>query len=109
MTTLNMFQIIALFLAAASLTAVFVLFRYWRFKKALETKPTDVSYTLYIWIAVKSLILIGCIYQLWKSKFVDVWVLLCLVYACLSLILFLFVLRRLQAWKLRARLGEQNE
>jgi len=101
MTSLNVFQIIALFLAAASLTAAFVLFRSWRFKKALDSKSAGLSYRMYIWIAIKSLILIGCICKLWESRFVDVWVLLCLVYALWSLILFLFVLRRLQAWKLK--------
>ena len=109
MTYLNIFQIIALSFVIAFITTLFVLLRYWRIKKALETKPTKVSYSLYIWIAIKSLILIGCLYYLWKARSVDVWMLICLVYACGSLILFLFVLRRIKMGQLQARAEEQNE
>lgn len=96
MTVLNVYQIIAIILVIAFMTALFVLLRYWRIKKALETKPTGMSYHLYIWIAIKLFILIGCIYYLWNARFLDVWVLLCLAYSCLSLIMFLFVLRRIK-------------
>ncbi len=109
MTVLNVYQIIAISLVIALMTALFVLLRYWRIKRALETKPTGVSYHLYIWIAIKSFILVGCIHYLWKARFFDVWVLLCLVYSCFALIMFLFVLRRIKIGQCQARSGEQNE
>jgi hypothetical protein len=108
MSVLNLYQIITIILVIAFMTALFIFIRYLRIKNALGTKATGVSYYLYIWIAIKLFILMGCIYYLWEARFFNVWVLLSLIYACWSLIFFFFVLRRLQAWKFRARSEDQK-
>ena len=99
MEALTILKIIGISIAVVSMTILFVFHRYWGFKKALGSKPASLRYRLYIWIAFKLFILMGCIYYLWITKFTNIWVFLCLAYICWSLILLLFILKRIQKWK----------
>jgi membrane-associated HD superfamily phosphohydrolase len=103
MSSDNVLRFIAGILVAGAITALFVLLRYWSIKKTLDSKPGAKSYSLYIWILIKFLALIGCIYALWTLRFADVWAFLSLAYICWSLIILLFVFHKIRVWKIKGR------
>jgi small-conductance mechanosensitive channel len=99
MAELLMFKIIGIILVIAFITALFVFYRYRGFKKVLESKPASARYRIYAWIAFKFLISIGCVYYIWITEAIDIWLFLCLAYLIFSIALLLFILNRINKFK----------
>jgi hypothetical protein len=95
----NVLWIAALIIVTVSITTLFVFFRYWRIKKALQWKPGTRIHGLYFWIAIKLFILTACIYILWEVRFSGLWAFLSIGCISWTVIMLLFVLQRIRILK----------